>query len=55
MKIIDEQGRLFGKVNIIDFIIISFLFFLIPTFYIEHKILSRIPEIKREFAIVELN
>ncbi len=38
--IIDEKGRLFGKVNIIDFLIILFLFCIIPVFYFGYKIFT---------------
>ncbi|MFA5410278.1 MAG: DUF4330 domain-containing protein [Candidatus Omnitrophota bacterium] len=33
MKIIDEKGRLFGKINVIDFLVILFLLCLMPIFY----------------------
>lgn len=37
MKIIDEKGMLFGKVNVIDFLAILFLLFFIPIFYFVFK------------------
>ena len=40
MKIIDEKGRLFGKINIIDFLVILFLFCIIPVFYFGYRIFS---------------
>lgn len=41
MKIIDEKGRLFGKINIIDFIIIFMLIAIIPMFYLGYKIFGK--------------
>ena len=38
MKIIDEKGRIFGKINVIDFIIVLFLIFLIPMSYYGYKL-----------------
>lgn len=43
MKIIDEKGKLFGKINLIDFLVIMFLFCLVPMLYFGHKILSKKP------------
>ncbi len=33
MKIVDEKGRLFGKINVIDFLVVLFLACLIAMFY----------------------
>ncbi|MDD4899230.1 MAG: DUF4330 family protein [Candidatus Omnitrophica bacterium] len=41
MKIIDEKGRLFGKVNIIDFLVIFLLLLFIPGIYYGHKIFKK--------------
>jgi len=41
MKIIDEKGRLFGKINIIDFLVILFLFSFTPMLYFGYKIFTR--------------
>lgn len=38
MKIIDEKGRLFGKINVIDFLVILFLFCFIPMFYFGYRL-----------------
>jgi len=38
MKVIDEKGRLFGKINIIDFFVIIFLVSLIPMFYFGYRL-----------------
>lgn len=43
MKIIDEKGRLFSKINIIDFLLILFLFFLAPMFYFGYQLFARKP------------
>lgn len=39
--VIDEQGRLFGKINVIDCLIILFLFCIIPVFYFGYKIFTK--------------
>lgn len=44
MKIIDEKGRLFGKINVIDFSVILFLICLMPFFYFGYKIFIKRPE-----------
>lgn len=41
MKIIDEKGRLFGRINLIDFLVILFLLGLAPVFYFGYKIFNR--------------
>lgn len=38
--LIDEKGRLFGKVNIIDFLIVLFILIVVPMYIIGGKILS---------------
>lgn len=43
MKIIDEKGRLFGKINIIDFLVILFLLCILPGFYFGYQILTERP------------
>lgn len=66
MKIIDEKGRLFGKVNIIDFLAILFFLGLLPMFYFGYKIFSKRPpqsveitgpkfEIETYFKFIKLN
>ena len=40
MKLIDEKGRLFGKINIIDFMVVLFLLCFITTLYMGYKILT---------------
>ncbi len=40
MKIIDEKGMIFGKINVIDFLVVLFLVFLMPMFYFGYKILN---------------
>lgn len=55
MKIIDEKGRLFGKINVIDFLVILFLFFLAPMFYFGYKALTKKPpELIKEFIEIEI-
>lgn len=43
MRIIDEKGKLFGKINVIDFLVILFLLSIIPMFYFGYKILTKNP------------
>lgn len=57
MKIIDEKGRLFGKINIIDLLVVMFLLSLLPMFYFGYrlaKIESRASKIKKEFIQMEV-
>ena len=44
--LIDDKGRLFGKINIIDFLVFLFVLCVLPMFYFGWKIMSRKPEIK---------
>jgi hypothetical protein len=44
MKLLDEKGRLFGKINIIDFLIVVFLLAVIPGFFSVYKILGKRPD-----------
>jgi len=56
MRIIDEKGKLFGKINVIDFLVVLFLFCLIPVFYFGYKILNRPVVVEKEetvFASIE--
>lgn len=43
MRIIDERGRFFSKVNVIDFLVILFLLFFVPVFYFGYKIIFMKP------------
>lgn len=65
MKIIDEKGRLFGKINIIDLLVILLLLLFIPIFYFGYKLYNKtIPtqaafvdediEIEKEFEFVKV-
>lgn len=58
MKIIDENGRLLGKINIIDFLVLLFLLCLTPMFYYTHKIFIKkplpAPEEHKIFTEIEL-
>ncbi|GAG14296.1 unnamed protein product, partial [marine sediment metagenome] len=48
MRVIDERGRLFSKINVIDFLVILFLLCLVPAFYFGYKILTKKPEVIEE-------
>jgi len=41
MTIIDEKGRFFGKINLIDFLVILFLLMSLPMFYFGYKIFNK--------------
>ncbi|MDD4878950.1 MAG: DUF4330 domain-containing protein [Candidatus Omnitrophica bacterium] len=41
MKFIDDKGKVFGKINLFDFLVILFLLGLAPVFYIGNKALTR--------------
>lgn len=41
MRIIDKQGRLFGKINLIDFLVVLFILYLVPTFYFGYKLFNK--------------
>jgi len=41
MKLIDEKGRLFGLINLIDFFVLLFLLAMIPVLYFGNKIIFR--------------
>ncbi|NQU95504.1 MAG: DUF4330 domain-containing protein [Candidatus Omnitrophica bacterium] len=43
MKLLDEKGRLFGKINVIDFFIITLLVIIIPAFFQVYKIMGKSP------------
>ena len=43
MKFIDEKGRFFGRVNIVDFFIVVLLVLIIPGFFCIYKVLGRHP------------
>lgn len=55
MPFIDEKGRVLGKINIIDLLVILFLFFLVPMFYFGYKIMTKKPPEgpPREFVVFE--
>lgn len=48
MKVIDEKGRLFGKINIIDFLVILFLVSFLPMLYFAVKLYKKPPVLKIE-------
>ena len=43
MKLIDAKGRLFGKINIVDFFIIVLLIVIIPGFFYVYTVLAKRP------------
>jgi hypothetical protein len=46
MKLIDEKARLFGKINVIDLLVVVFLISLIPMIYAVHKLPNKIANIR---------
>ncbi len=53
MKIVDDKGRLFGKINLIDLSIILFLIYLIPMFYFGYRIFKK-PPINHSSELVDI-
>ena len=53
MKIIDEKGKLFGRINVIDFLVLLFFLGLTPMFYFGYKIFNKKPPQNTPAAIVE--
>ena len=53
MKIIDEKGKLFGKINVIDFLVLLFFLCLTPMFYFGYKIFNKKPPQNTPAAIVD--
>ena len=53
IRIIDEKGRLFGKINVIDFLVILFLFCLFPLFYFGYKVFTKNPIITEERELIQ--
>lgn len=41
MRIVDDKGRIFSKVNIIDFLVLLFVLCLMPAFYFGYKIMTK--------------
>ena len=55
MKIIDEKGRVFGKINVIDFLVILLLLLLVPTFNFSKRLLIKEkPVIDKKAAIIQV-
>ncbi|MFH1698111.1 MAG: DUF4330 family protein [Candidatus Omnitrophota bacterium] len=56
MKIIDDKGRLFGRINVIDFIAILVLIAIIPMLFLGYKIFTQNPKIEaRQYFEQEIN
>ena len=52
--IIDEKGRLFGKINVVDFLIITIFLIMTPVFFNVYRIMNRMPErVPSEWITVE--
>lgn len=47
MKIINEKGMLFEKINVIDFLVVIFLLSLAPMFYYGYKLFYRQPDTQK--------
>lgn len=47
MRVIDEKGRLFGRINVIDFLLVLFLISLTPMFYFSYKIFYGEPSLPK--------
>ena len=58
MRVIDERGVLFKKINVIDFLVVLFLFSLGPMFYFGYKIVTKKHEViapEKEFIETEMD
>ncbi len=55
MRIIDERGMVFGKINIIDFLVVLFVLCLLPMFYFGYKIINRPQEIIQKPPTITLD
>jgi hypothetical protein len=57
MKIIDEQGKIFGKINMIDFMVVALLVCMIPVFYYVYQTVLIKNRIKpdAEFVLLDLH
>ena len=53
MRIIDDRGRLFGKVNLLDFLVIIFLFFLLPMFYFGYRLSAKASQLPVDMHRIE--
>ncbi len=53
MNIIDEKGRLFGRINVIDFVVIVFLLALVPIVYLGYNIAAA--KSKKDVAQISVN
>ncbi len=55
MKIIDEKGRIFGKINVIDFLVILFLLLLIPMFcFLKKLLIVRNPASDKRVVMIQV-
>ena len=55
MRIIDDKGRLFGKLNVIDFLVVLFLLSLVPAFLLLNKIIFMDePELPTKWITLEV-
>ena len=43
MVLIDNKGRLFGKINIVDFLIIALFVIIIPVFFHTYRVMQKTP------------
>lgn len=57
MRIIDEKGRLFGKINVIDFSVVMFFITLIPVVYFGYRLTKKTQSqvLPRETRKIEFN
>ncbi len=53
MKIIDEKGRIFGRISVIDFLVILFLLSLTPMLYFGNKLLEK-PIVEKKTRIIQV-
>jgi hypothetical protein len=52
---IDEKGRLFGKINFIDFIVVVCILFVIPLYFIGNKIMGTFEkDVIKNIVVIEV-
>lgn len=51
MRLIDDKGRLFGKINLIDFLVILFMICSMPLFYYMYKVVTKESSVTEEAKV----
>jgi len=55
LMLIDEKGRIFGKINIIDLFVIVLILSVVPMYFMGHKVINaKIPVVIKEDIVVRV-